>query len=301
MAPQCSLFARADPADNNNTKITPIIIVGIVIACLLAVGISIWLGVHFYRKRISRAREEGRGAAFLSIKGLVKEGEQIEKELPDSDSLGPTNATFFSRSQLANGVVMPQKTLLRSNASKDEILQHYTEEGTLPRPFAPFMGEGGFKLTPPPHIGGESSSRRSSTSSFLSVARNSFLSVPNRSSHRFSIASVATTASIGTVTSGAHGARKVRQVFNPVLPDELVLSIGERVTIVNSFDDGWCIVGRDGYSGVIELGAVPAWCFIKPALGLRAERPLRTSSLGVTVNIEPDDRSRNDVISWSNF
>lgn len=255
---------------------------------------------------MSRSREEERNAAFLSIKGLIKEGEQREKELPESASLGPTpNGTFFSRAQLADGVVMPQKVDLRSNASRDEIIQHYTEEGTLPRPFAPFMGEGGFKLTPPPPIGGSGdaspTSNRSSSASFLSIARNSFLSVPNRSSHRFSVASVATTASAGTVISGAHGVRKVRQVFTPVLPDELVISVGERVTIVNSFDDGWCIIGRDGYSGVIELGAVPAWCFIKPSPGLRAERPLRTSSLGVTVNIEPEDRHRNDVISWSNF
>ena len=55
--------------------------------------------------------------------------------------------------------------------------------------------------------------------------------------------------------------------------------------VVNSFDDGWCIVGRDSVfkSGEVELGAIPAWCFMKPVQGLRAERPMRTSSLGVTV------------------
>jgi hypothetical protein len=32
--------------------------------------------------------------------------------------------------------------------------------------------------------------------------------------------------------------RKVRQLFSPVLPDELVLSLGEKVTLVKAFDDG---------------------------------------------------------------
>jgi len=77
-----------------------------------------------------------------------------------------------------------------------------------------------------------------------------------------------------------------------VLPDELVLSLGEKVTVVRSFDDGWCIVGRDSVvtPGEIEMGAVPAWSFVKPVKGLKASRPMRTTSLGVTVEI--DDRLR---------
>ena len=71
--------------------------------------------------------------------------------------------------------------------------------------------------------------------------------------------------------------------------------------VIKSFDDGWCIVGKDGFGGEVELGAVPAWCFIKPSPGLRAERPPRTSSLGVTVNIDAGPESRGDVMSWANF
>jgi hypothetical protein len=103
---------------------------------------------------------------------------------------------------------------------------------------------------------------------------------------------------------GAEG-RKVRQLFTPVLPDELVLSLGEKVTVVTPFDDGWCIVGRDSLlkAGEIEMGAVPAWCFVKPVKGLKASRPMRTSSLGVTVQLDagPGFSSREEVISWSNF
>ena len=73
--------------------------------------------------------------------------------------------------------------------------------------------------------------------------------------------------------------------------------------VVNSFDDGWCIVGRDSVfkSGEVELGAIPAWCFMKPVQGLRAERPMRTSSLGVTVTVEAEPGAREEVMSWSNF
>jgi hypothetical protein len=75
------------------------------------------------------------------------------------------------------------------------------------------------------------------------------------------------------------------------------------LTVVNSFDDGWCVVGRDSVfkPGEVELGAIPAWCFMKPVQGLRAERPMRTSSLGVTITVESESGARDDVMSWSNF
>jgi len=109
----------------------------------------------------------------------------------------------------------------------------------------------------------------------------------------------------------------VRQLFDPVLPDELLLTkIGEQLTIVQSFDDGWCVVGRDNGSmvnttkslfksssqqeGDVELGVVPAWCFVKPMNGVRVERPVRSTSLGITVNVDGLG-ARSDLISWSNF
>ncbi len=113
-------------------------------------------------------------------------------------------------------------------------------------------------------------------------------------------------SSVSNVSSmfGVEG-RKIRQLFSPVLPDELVLSLGEKVTLVKAFDDGWCIVGRDSLikPGDVEMGAVPAWCFVRPVKGLKASRPMRTSSLGVTVEIDagPGFSSREEVISWSNF
>lgn len=112
--------------------------------------------------------------------------------------------------------------------------------------------------------------------------------------------------------------RKVRQLFDPVLPDELVTRVGEQLTVVQSFDDGWCVVGRESGSLIqsakslfkttsvaepdVEMGVVPAWCFLKPVKGLRAERPVRSSSLGITVNINaPSLSDRGNLVSWSNF
>lgn len=104
--------------------------------------------------------------------------------------------------------------------------------------------------------------------------------------------------------------------FSPLLPDELVLKQGmrEQVTVLQTYDDGWCIVARTNM-GVLEIGAVPEWVF-----GLRkdeeAVRPMRSTSLGVTVNVPVLDEggdndgshwalamtsSRASIISWSNF
>lgn len=183
---------------------------------------------------------------------------------------------------------MPDRVLTRSNPTKQEIVDYHASEGTLPRPFAPFSFALQAGNTPP--VG-----KRASTISVLTVSRHSFLSIHSRSS-RFSMVSSISSAS-------QSGRRKVHQIFDPVLPDELVVSVGERVAVMQSFDDGWCIVGRPGMlnKDEVELGAVPAWCFLKPVKGLRAERPMRIGSLGVTVQLDAPSTERDQVMSWSNF
>ncbi|KAH7342156.1 hypothetical protein B0J17DRAFT_626539 [Rhizoctonia solani] len=98
--------------------------------------------------------------------------------------------------------------------------------------------------------------------------------------------------------------RKVQTVFPPLLPDELVLSVGEKVTLLQTFDDEWCIVGRDRF-GDVEVGAVPAFVFTKLRTGEMLERPMRSTSLGVKVEMSSAPgaawSSREEVISWSNF
>jgi hypothetical protein len=122
--------------------------------------------------------------------------------------------------------------------------------------------------------------------------------------------------------------RTVVQTFQPLLPDELGLRKGEHLGVLRQFDDQWCIVTRETSrsnpgvggppgmnGGVLEIGACPAWVFESrwPPEGFT--RPMRSSSLGVTVSMrtpatspvpEPAAPSkpwamREEVISWSNF
>lgn len=119
---------------------------------------------------------------------------------------------------------MTECPVLPEIASKDAILEHYEAEGKLPRPFAPFMADSE-KLAPPPSPT-TTESKRSSTASWISLPRNSFLGAKSK---RGSVASIASTASSGTATgAAAKDKRLIRQTFNPVLPDELVVSLGER-------------------------------------------------------------------------
>ena len=183
---------------------------------------------------------------------------------------------------------MPSRVLTRPNATKQEIIDYHANEGNLPRPFAPFSLA--LQVGDTPSVG-----KRGSVASVLTVSRDSFLSFSSRS-NRFSMAS--------TISSSSQsGRRKVQQLFSPVLPDELVISLGERLVVTQSFDDGWCIVGRPAMlnKDEIELGAVPAWCFLRPVKGLRAERPVRIGSLGITVQLDAPNPGRDQVMSWSNF
>ncbi len=99
--------------------------------------------------------------------------------------------------------------------------------------------------------------------------------------------------------------------FSPLLPDELVISKGEDVTIVESYDDGWSIVARV-HVGMLEVGAVPDWVFGIPdgeMEELATMRPMRSTSLGVKVDLrvlEPVNGKsgvsyRDSTISWANF
>ena len=159
-----------------------------------------------------------------------------------------------------------------------------------------------FPSLSPTRVDSQYSTRDSIADSFFGHGRSaSALSAGTRLSV-FSTGSSANTESLST-TLGVQQ-RTVRQIFTPILPDELLLNIGEQVSILRSFDDGWCVVARPKLheiQGEAELGAVPAWCFVKPLKGLRSERPIRSSSLGVTVQVDNEEKPRNDVISWSNF
>jgi len=286
MAPQpIHVLPRAGDTSSN----TGVYIAGFVVAGVVVLGAGAWLTIRFLRRRTRERDEDNRGASFLNVRGLIREGgEKGEDEAVPNDIHG-IQSHMFSRAHLgAEGVTMPSRVLAKPTAAKQEIVNYHANEGNLPRPFHPFS----FAL----QAGGPSpAGKRGSTASTLTVSRDSFLSIGSHS-NRFSIAS--------TISSSSQSnRRKVQQTFDPVLPDELVISLGERLTVMQSFDDGWCIVGRPGMMNKdeIELGAVPAWCFLKPVKGLRAERPMRIGSLGVTVQLDAPNPGRDQVISWSNF
>lgn len=57
-------------------------IIGFSIAGAILLGIALWLGIYLYRKRLARKRQDQMGSAFLSVRGLVKEGEPyLEKDV----------------------------------------------------------------------------------------------------------------------------------------------------------------------------------------------------------------------------
>ncbi|KZT02624.1 uncharacterized protein LAESUDRAFT_762743 [Laetiporus sulphureus 93-53] len=287
MAPADGMLARR--SDGSSTSLTgnTAQIIGVSVAAAIAAFGAIFFGIYLYRKRLSAKREKIRESAFINVRGLVRDGfpSQSSSQTSSSESLPHARMSNpLPRSPLSNSVTMPPRVALRKNATEEEIVQYYSSQGRLPRPFAPFTASNGDSN----RLSAVSALRPQSTGSFFSM-------VSSYSSRRGSTAS-----SLSAFDDGHK--RKVRQLFHPTLPDELFLSLGERIAVINSYDDGWCIVGRDSMlkPGDVELGAVPSWVFMKAVKGLRAERPIRTSSLGVTVTLDAPG-PRQDVISWSNF
>jgi len=247
--------------DPSSTIHSPIIIAGIIVIGLLFCGTFSWLGFRFYKKRAAAKRE--------------------------SDILG------------ANGSRNTHGAFTLSNNSEKEVIY------PAAKPQPPMIIPASVHFAPsgkPRHNDlGSRDLRQSRISSSLRQSRISMMST------------LSTVSSIGN-TSG--GTRKVRQKFEPVLPDELLPSLGERLTVVQSFDDGWCVVARENSTFVhtakslfkspresgqnTELGVIPAWCFLKPTKGFRSERPLRTSSLDITVDMD-GPASRMELMSWSKF
>jgi len=271
---------------------SPEIIAGLVFAGAIILGGALWLVVFFYRKRTRQPQD-------IIVKGVISEGD--EKAV--SAGITANGPDHFSRDKLTPSIVLPLQDIIRPDATNDEIWRHHMANGTMTRPFSTEAST----LVSPRSPGFPMASRPVSVVSFQSAAGRS--PSPRRTSF-FGLGANRPTSVADSVLSnvssmfGVEG-RKIRQLFSPVLPDELVLSLGEKVTLVKAFDDGWCIVGRDSQikAGEVEMGAVPAWCFVKPVKGLKASRPVRTSSLGVTVQIEagPGFSSRDEVLSWSNF
>jgi len=76
ISPRADLPSSADSPSISN----PIYVVGIVVAVVTILAISGWLGLRVYRKRAAAKRESKMGAAFLSVKGLVREDDPMNEK-----------------------------------------------------------------------------------------------------------------------------------------------------------------------------------------------------------------------------
>ena len=83
------VFARSadSSALSMSSSLGPVYVAGFVVVGLTIMGLFIWFGIRIFRNRSKAKRDDVRGAAFLSVRGLVKEGDEqktTEKELPES-------------------------------------------------------------------------------------------------------------------------------------------------------------------------------------------------------------------------
>lgn len=284
-------------------------IAGFTLVGILVGGLSLWLLVRCYKKRMSEKRNDERGAAFLHVKGIRKAGD-------NGPSMRGGIPNAFSRENMTASVVLPDRVFLRQAYSAGP--------SSAPAPFAQSQAVS----TPDPHIQAPISPLNLSHLRLSHVSTHSTHSPIARPSFMHSRTS---SFSVGSAGSASSHSRPVRQLFEPVLPDELSLTrLGEYFTILESFDDGWCLVIKDNsrprrssitsailafrgrnstaLSGdtaegtQLDIGLVPAWVFVKPMKGLTVERPMRVSSVdALKLGLGGAEPSRDTMVSWSHF
>jgi len=62
--------------------LNPIYLAGFCAVGVVVLSLAIWLLIHFWRKHSATKREESRGAAFLSVRGLVSEQDEKGQWVP---------------------------------------------------------------------------------------------------------------------------------------------------------------------------------------------------------------------------
>ncbi|KAG1750190.1 hypothetical protein EDB19DRAFT_1678833 [Suillus lakei] len=285
MAPY--LLSRSNSTDASGVlpTSTTVYIVGFTLAGLLVTAAMLWVAVRFFRRKLQAKRAEERGAAFLNVRGVVREtNEPVSHFLSNQ----PTTVIFPQK------VVIPRPAQIARPSRHDNVPSSQVPAACEAPLHAPLPRPPALSNLNPSH---PRHSRGSSVSSGFSQSSRS---------------------------SSSSQARAVRQIFQPVLPDELPLSrVGEQLHVLQSFDDGWCLVAQnnsrpsrsslsifnpsrlsarvESSGDNVQLGFVPAWVFIKPMKGLRVERPIRSSSAGALQGGLDAAEPRDSVISWSNF
>jgi hypothetical protein len=214
----------------------------------------------------------------------------------------PIKGPALSQTYIASTVVLPQRARVRPEG----ISKYNNASGRFSRPSGSTSNHSSKSKKSSPSNGLDSimssptqrSSYESTTDGNVAVL-SAFPSPPAK---QFSGPSAFSTKAL--MSPQQPEGQRIHQIFTPILPDELRLTrLGECVAVIKYFDDGWCIVSRPKRrtphhsnneppytakpdANGVELGAVPAWCFVKQVGGLRSERPIRRSSLGIILGVE---------------
>lgn len=70
MAPFPQIFSRDTTVDGSNSNpVTPEVIAGIALACAVLLGVGVWLGVRYFRKRNSQPSD-------IIVRGVLSEGDE---------------------------------------------------------------------------------------------------------------------------------------------------------------------------------------------------------------------------------
>ncbi|KAI6125633.1 hypothetical protein EDD16DRAFT_1474199 [Pisolithus croceorrhizus] len=268
------LVARDDSSSSLGVS-KGLYIAGFTLVGILVVGLSLWLLIRCYKKRMSAKRNDERGAAFLHVRGVKKAG----------DNHVPTSRipNAFSRENMTASIVLPDKVLLRQahSAGPSSTPALFVQSQPISASDPPLQAP-----ISPLNLAHFRLSRVSTHSTHSPIAHPSFMQ------------SRTSSFSAGSAGSASLHSRPVRQLFEPVLPDELPLTrLGEYFAILESFDDGWCLVGTQ-----LDIGLVPAWVFVKPMKGLTVERPMRVSSVdALKLGLGGAEPTRDTIVSWSHF
>ncbi|KAF8551389.1 hypothetical protein OG21DRAFT_290433 [Imleria badia] len=288
MAPHAFLHERKSAKVTHNFigGLIAGVVVFVVLLCLLSL-------LRFQR---SKANKKRRAAP---VRGIMRP--MMAETNPSLTSIPP-----FSRNRITASIIMPEKSITRkpypygssNKAVVSSELTPFLPSSTLsphapPRPRA-------ISILDPAHP------RPSRSSSGFSSYTQYRLSPLARLSSRLSLTNFASPSQ----------ARPVHQPFEPTLSDELHVRCGEYLSVLRSFDDGWCVVARDtsrpsrvspvsagmkNNGDNVDIGVVPGWVLAKPLDGVASRRTFRCTSLNA-LRFGPNPvYTREGVISWAHF
>ncbi|KAG5717289.1 hypothetical protein E4T56_gene10299 [Termitomyces sp. T112] len=194
--------------------LAPVDIAGFCIAGAIMLGLVAWAFITFTRRRARAKTKSMHNGALPSVPGFVKEGmpSHIEKTLADIQ-IG------FRRRRIDNSIALPDKVLQRpcKHYTSNDVNEYHRQSRMFHKPFS-------FVLSANPSQDQAHLSANIHESILISAGRS-----------RFSAFSINSSVDSNPTTGTAY---QVKRAFDPVLPDELLIRVGESLTLVQSLDDG---------------------------------------------------------------